>query len=92
LTSYLRIFVRPIRGWATGAARDRLAAVDDALNAYGSGRADGLAGRRDDALADDARSRADYLVGLVDGQVAAFEVALVTAVRAALRMAGEDDG
>ena len=71
--------------------------MDEALNAYGSGHADGIAGRRDAALADDPAVRADYLVGLVDGQVAAFEVALLTAVRAALRQtgpgpAGENDG
>jgi hypothetical protein len=58
--------------------------MDEALQVYGFGRADGLVGRRDANLADDPVTRPDYLVGLVDGQLAAFEEALITAVRKAL--------
>jgi hypothetical protein len=58
--------------------------MDDALQAYGFGWSDGLAGRHDANLADDPVSRSDYLVGLVDGQLAAFEEALLAAVRQAL--------
>ena len=58
--------------------------MDDALAAYDAGHTDGKAGRRDGARAVDPATRADYLVGLVDGQLAAFEQALITAVRKAL--------
>jgi hypothetical protein len=58
--------------------------MDDALVAYGAGHADGRAGRHDGDRAVDAATGADYLVGVVDGQVAAFEEALVTAIRKAL--------
>jgi hypothetical protein len=58
--------------------------MDEALRVYDFGRADGLAGRRDANLADDPMTRPDYLVGLVDGQLAAFEAALIAAVRKAL--------
>jgi hypothetical protein len=55
--------------------------ADDALRAYENGRADGLAGKRkDEARAEDP----DYLVGLVDGQVSAFEENLLAAIRRAL--------
>jgi hypothetical protein len=59
--------------------------VDDALQAYGSGHADGLAGRRDAAQGENP----DYLVGLADGQVAEFERALIAAVRQALGRDGD---
>ncbi|XVU21069.1 hypothetical protein ACQPZJ_27790 [Actinoplanes sp. CA-054009] len=55
--------------------------ADSALLAYENGRADGLAGRRkDEARAEDP----DYMVGLVDGQVSAFEENLLAAIRRAL--------
>ena len=54
--------------------------MDDALAAYGDGHADGLAGRENHERSDDP----DYRVGLVDGQLAAFEEALVQAIRKAL--------
>ena len=55
--------------------------ADEALLAYENGRADGLAGKRqDEARAGDP----DYLVGLVDGQVSAFEENLLAAIRRAL--------
>ncbi|GIM94748.1 hypothetical protein [Paractinoplanes toevensis] len=58
--------------------------MDDALVAYGSGHADGMAGLHDGDRAGDPVTGADYLVGIVDGQLAAFEDALVTAIRKAL--------
>jgi hypothetical protein len=58
--------------------------MDDALVAYGAGRADGKAGRNDSGRAVDPQTGADYLVGVVDGQIAAFEDALVAAIRRAL--------
>jgi len=54
--------------------------MDDALRAYESGRADGLAGRLDAGRATDP----DYRVGLTDGQLAVFETDLIAAVRKAL--------
>jgi hypothetical protein len=58
--------------------------VDDALQAYDAGRADGCAGRHDTGRAGEPSTGADYLVGIVDGQMNAFEENLLTAVRAAL--------
>ena len=58
--------------------------MDDALVAYDSGRADGLAGRHDAVRAGDPSSGADYRVGIVDGRLAAFEARLIEAVRKAL--------
>ncbi|WP_433292012.1 hypothetical protein ACQP2F_26890 [Actinoplanes sp. CA-030573] len=58
--------------------------MDDALAAYGSGHADGMAGRHDAGRAGDAETGADYRVGVVDGQLAAFEEALIAAIRKAM--------
>lgn len=58
--------------------------MDDALLAYDSGRADGLSGRHDAARAGDPGTGPDYRVGIVDGQLAAFEASLIAAVRKAL--------
>ncbi|MFI5892468.1 hypothetical protein ACIA5D_20405 [Actinoplanes sp. NPDC051513] len=58
--------------------------MDDALAAYGTGHADGLAGTHDATAAVDPQTGPDYLVGVVDGQVAAFEEALVAAIRKAM--------
>jgi hypothetical protein len=58
--------------------------MDDAIVAYGEGHADGKAGRPDAARARNPRTGADYQVGLVDGQLAAFEDALVAAIREAM--------
>ena len=58
--------------------------MDDAFAAYGAGHADGLAGRGDGVAAADLATGADYRAGLTDGQVAAFEIALIDAVRRAL--------
>jgi hypothetical protein len=63
--------------------------MDDALQAYGAGHADGVAGRHDGGLAADPATGPDYLVGIVDGQLAAFEEALTAAVRKALGSDGE---
>jgi hypothetical protein len=54
--------------------------MEDALRAYESGRADGLAGNHDAGQADDP----DYRVGVADGQLAVFETDLIAAVRQAL--------
>jgi hypothetical protein len=58
--------------------------MDDALAAYDTGRTDGHAGHRDPDRADHPRTGPDYLVGVVDGQLAAFEEELVRAIRRAL--------
>ncbi|HEY0000021.1 MAG TPA: hypothetical protein VGB74_06180 [Actinoplanes sp.] len=58
--------------------------MDDALQAYDAGRADGSGGRHDTERAAEPGTGADYLVGIVDGQMEAFEVDLIAAVRKAL--------
>jgi hypothetical protein len=58
--------------------------MDDALLAYDSGRADGIAGQRDAGRAEHPGTGPDYRVGLVDGQLAAFETELLAAIRRAL--------
>jgi len=62
--------------------------MDEALTAYDAGHTDGRAGLRDLARAGDPRTGPDYRVGLLDGQLAAFEQALVEAVRRALQEKG----
>lgn len=59
--------------------------MDDALRAYGTGHADGLAGTVDEARSADLETGADYRTGLADGQLAKFETDLVAAIRAAMR-------
>jgi hypothetical protein len=54
--------------------------MDDALRAYGAGRADGLAGDADEGRLADP----DYRTGLADGQLAKFESELVAAIKRAL--------
>ncbi|HEX5205678.1 MAG TPA: hypothetical protein VFW27_37590 [Actinoplanes sp.] len=58
--------------------------MEDALATYGSGHADGMAGVTDADRARDPRTGPDYLVGVVDGRMAAFEAALVAAIRRAM--------
>lgn len=58
--------------------------MDDALLAYAVGRADGVAARHDAGRAGHPDTGADYLVGVADGRTAAFEAALIDAVRKAL--------
>ena len=60
--------------------------MDDSLQAYNTGHADGAAGRRDPDRADDPETGSDYRVGVVDGSVAAFQAKLVAEVR---RLLGE---
>jgi hypothetical protein len=62
--------------------------MDDALAAYGTGHTDGHAGVCDAARAGDPETGDDYRVGVLDGQVAAFQEALLEAVRRALGEAG----
>ena len=64
--------------------------MDDAFAAYGAGHTDGEAGREDPAAAGDPTTGADYRAGLLDGQVAAFETALIAAIREALDPRPED--
>jgi hypothetical protein len=64
--------------------------MDDSFVAYGEGHADGRAGRADADRAENPQTGADYQVGLADGQLAAFEDALVAAIRRA--MGGKLDG
>jgi hypothetical protein len=61
-------------------AREDGAPMDDALRDYGSGHADGLAGKAGDGPAENV----DYRTGLADGQLAKFENDLVAAIREAL--------
>jgi len=58
--------------------------MDDAFVAYGAGHADGKAGRADAARSENPETGVDYQVGIVDGQLAAFEDALVAAIRKAM--------
>jgi hypothetical protein len=58
--------------------------MEDALRAYGAGRADGAAGRHDAALAEHPATGPDYRVGVADGQLEIFENDLIAAVRQAL--------
>ena len=58
--------------------------MDDAFVAYGAGHADGRAGRADPARSANPETGTDYRVGLADGQLDAFEDALVAAIRKAM--------
>ena len=60
--------------------------MDDSLQAYTDGHADGAAGRRDPHRADHPETGSDYRVGVVDGSVAAFQAELIAEVR---RLLGE---
>jgi hypothetical protein len=67
--------------------------MDEALVAYDTGHADGRSGRDDARRAADSATGPDYRVGVLDGQVAAFEEALISAVRRALgEKLGEQHG
>jgi hypothetical protein len=48
--------------------------MQDSLDAYGQGRADGLESRRDQARATDHRTGADYRVGFLDGRLELFRM------------------
>ncbi|WP_231956775.1 MULTISPECIES: hypothetical protein [unclassified Actinoplanes] len=60
--------------------------MEEAFLAYTAGHADGSAGRRDAQLADDPETGSDYRIGVVDGNVAAFQAELLAEVR---RLLGE---
>ena len=48
--------------------------MDDALRAYGTGRADALAGNRDEARLAHPETGADYRIGFLDGRLEAFRM------------------
>jgi len=48
--------------------------MEDALEAYEAGRADGLDGRRDRIRATDHRTGADYRTGFLDGRLELFRM------------------
>ena len=48
--------------------------MDDALLAYGTGRADALAGYRDAGKARDPRTGADYRMGFLDARIEIFRM------------------
>jgi hypothetical protein len=60
--------------------------MDDSLQAYTAGHADGAAGRRNPQRAENPETGPDYQVGVVDGSVAAFQAELLAEVR---RLLGE---
>lgn len=53
--------------------------MDDEIRAYDTGRADGIAGRRDNVKAGDPATGADYRMGFLDGRIEVFH--LFAAVR-----------
>ncbi|WP_305784485.1 hypothetical protein [Symbioplanes lichenis] len=63
--------------------------MDDAIDAYTAGHADGAARRPDADRATDPATGADYRTGVVDGSVAAFETELIDKIR---RLMGNDRG
>ena len=48
--------------------------MQDALEAYLSGRDDGIAGTRDNVRTQDPATGADYRIGFLDGRVALFHI------------------
>lgn len=48
--------------------------MQDALAAYGAGRADALAGSRDAAQAKHPETGADYRIGFLDGRIEIFRM------------------
>ena len=48
--------------------------MDDCLQAYDSGRADGIAGRRDHTRAQHSRTGPDYRMGFLDGRIEVFHL------------------
>ncbi|WP_306207986.1 hypothetical protein [Actinoplanes sp. RD1] len=59
--------------------------MDDAIEAYTTGHADGAARQPDAARATDPATGADYRTGVVDGSVAAFETELLDKIRRLMR-------
>jgi hypothetical protein len=60
--------------------------MEDALQAYATGRADGLASHRDQQRAADPGTGADYRIGFLDGRLEVFRL------HAQLRKIVEDAG
>ncbi len=60
--------------------------MEDAIQAYTEGHADGVVGRPDPHRAGDPETGADYRTGLADGSLAAFETDLIDKIR---RLMGE---
>ncbi|WP_328460943.1 hypothetical protein OHA21_31200 [Actinoplanes sp. NBC_00393] len=60
--------------------------MNDSLQAYTDGHADGLAGHHDLERVADPETGADYRIGVADGSVAAFQTELLAQVR---RLLGE---
>jgi hypothetical protein len=48
--------------------------MEDALVAYGAGRLDALAGRRDAARVAHPKTGADYRIGFLDGRIEVFRM------------------
>lgn len=48
--------------------------MEEALAAYGAGRADALAGRRDEARVAHPETGADYRIGFLDGRIEVFRM------------------
>ena len=61
--------------------------MDDSLQAYDAGRADGIAGRRDHARAQHHGTGADYRMGFLDGRIEVFHL-----LAAARRIVEDPDG
>ena len=60
--------------------------MDDSLQAYNDGHADGAARRCDPVRADHPDTGPDYRIGVTDGGMAAFQTELLAEVR---RLLGE---
>jgi len=60
--------------------------MDDEFRAYETGRADGLAGRRDPEGAGDPVFGRDYRIGFIDGRMEVYRL------HAGVRRIVEDDG
>ena len=48
--------------------------MDEAIEAYATGRADGLAARRDQGRAADPGTGGDYRIGFLDGRLEVFRL------------------
>ncbi|MEU4688135.1 hypothetical protein [Actinoplanes sp. NPDC023714] len=55
--------------------------IDDSLQAYTAGHADGALRHCDPARADHPETGPDYRMGVTDGEIAAFQAELLAAVR-----------
>lgn len=48
--------------------------MDEAFTAYDTGRADGIAGRRDEPATEHPQTGADYRIGFLDGRIEVFRM------------------